>query len=52
MYTFDEEGKSGQKLHTFNCTKSDLQCYSIVYSSSFSELKEQDGRGKTAHTGT
>lgn len=49
MCTFGEGRKSGQKLHTFNCTQSDLQCYSIVYSASFSELRESDAGGKTAY---
>lgn len=34
MHTFGEGRKSGQKY--FSCTLSDLLCYSIVYSASFS----------------
>lgn len=49
MYTFGEGGKSSQKLYTFNSTQSDLQCYSIVYPASFSELKKSDAVGKIAY---
>lgn len=45
MHAFGEGEKAGQKLHTFSCTQSDLQCYSVVHSGCFSKLKELDARG-------